>query len=37
MTLMGLHVTQYRYVLFEKVHIYIFFKSTFTLARYYVQ
>ena len=33
MTLMGLHVTQYMYVLFSKVHIYIQ-KSEFTLARY---
>ena len=33
MTLIGLHVTQYMYVLFDKVHIYIK-KSNFTLARY---
>ena len=32
-TLIGLHVTQYMYVLFDKVHIYIK-KSQFTLARY---
>ena len=33
MTLIGLHVTQYMYVLFDKVHIYIQ-RSQFTLARY---
>ena len=33
MTLIGLHVTQYMYVLFGKVHIYIQ-KSEFTLTRY---
>ena len=33
MALIGLHVTQYMYVLFDKVHIYIQ-KSRFTLARY---
>ena len=32
MTLIGLHVTQYMYVLFDKVHIYSQ-KSLFTLAR----
>ena len=33
MALIGLHVTQYMYVLFDKVHIYIQ-KSQFTLASY---
>ena len=33
MALIGLHVTQYMYVLFDKVHIYVQ-KSLFTLARY---
>jgi hypothetical protein len=33
MALIGLHVTQYMYVLFDKVHIYIQ-KSLFTFARY---
>ena len=33
MTLIGHHVTQYMYVLFDNVHIYIQ-KSQFTLARY---
>ena len=33
MALIGLHVTQYMYVLFDKVHIYIQ-KSQFTLVRY---
>jgi hypothetical protein len=33
MTLIGLHVTQYMYVLFDKGHIYIQ-KSQYTLARY---
>ena len=33
MTLIGLHVTQYMYVLFDKVHIYIE-KSNFTLVCY---
>jgi hypothetical protein len=35
MALIGLHVTQYMYVLFDKVHFYIK-KSLFTLARCYV-
>ena len=33
MTLIGLHVTQYMYVLFDKVHTY-FKKSQYTLACY---